>query len=109
MEEQISMDQALSSFMETKFLNVGDVVDGDEITFTKVNGVVESFGKKKFQIEVKHKDEPRILNLYPRQAKQIGEILKGTDWIGKSVKLTKISVNGGFTLNFVNIAEQVKV
>ena len=102
------MDQELTKFMDTKFLNVEDVKEGDIIDIVDKKGLTESFGKKKYQLEIVHDGKPRLVNLYPRQIKQIVEVLGTDDFVGKSLKLSKVSVNGGFTLNFSAGLETVK-
>lgn len=90
----IIQNDELTSWLESAYLTVKDVSDNDIVTVVDILGLVESFGKKKFQISVLHNGKAKLLNLNKVQYTQASPIRAG-----ERLSLNLKSFNGGTTLD----------
>lgn len=88
-------NKQLDEWLDSDFLLVANVVNGDIIEVKELLGLVDSFGKKKFQLLVLYKGKEKIVNLNRFQYKQMGTV-----HAGKQFEIQKVALNGGTALNF---------
>jgi len=88
-------EKSLDEWLDSDYLLVNNVKNGDVVTVKECLGLVESFGKKKFQLIVDFKGAEKILNLNRFQYRQMGNVRAGAKY-----EIAKVAVNGGTALNF---------
>jgi len=88
-------NKELTEWLESEFLLVAEVMSEDIIEIKEKIGIVDSFGKKKFQIIVLHNGKDKIVNLNRFQYNQMAPVEAGARYT-----ISKVSINGGTALNY---------
>lgn len=96
-------NENINDWLESGYLLVKDVQDGDIIKIEEVIGLVESFGKKKLCLQVEHNGKSKTLNLNKVQALQMGIVRSG-----EKFTITKIKINGGIALNYKPLIQRIQ-